>query len=86
MPSIVVISPPVCITASVMQERIRRPLMCTVQAPHSPRSQPFFVPVNWRRLRSASSSVTRGSTVTECGCPLTVSVMFTAPGKTAEDL
>src|SRR5260370_10880164 len=33
----------------------------TVQAPHWPRSQPFFVPVNSRCSRRRSRSVTRGS-------------------------
>src|SRR6266852_3980397 len=33
----------------------------TVQAPHWPRSQPFFVPVNSKRSRRRSRSVTRGS-------------------------
>src|SRR5882757_3214122 len=33
----------------------------TVQAPHCPRSQPFFVPVKCRRSRRRSRSVTRGS-------------------------
>jgi hypothetical protein len=55
---------------------MRRPSTCTVQAPHSPRSQPFFVPVSASCSRKASSSVVRGSTVTVRGSPLTSS--FTA--------
>ena len=39
---------------------MRRPSTSTVHAPHCPRSQPFFVPVA-AYSRSASSSVTRGS-------------------------
>ena len=42
---------------------MRRPSTSTVQAPHWPRSQPFLVPVRPRRSRSASSSVTRGSSL-----------------------
>jgi hypothetical protein len=45
-PSIVVIFLPSCIAVRVMQDKTRRPLMCTVHAPHSPRSHAFFVPVN----------------------------------------
>jgi hypothetical protein len=52
----VVMRLPPCIAASIMQERTRRPSTCTVQAPHSPRSQPFFVPVNASCSRKASSS------------------------------
>ena len=44
-PSIVVISSPSCISARLRQEFTRRPLTWTVQAPHWPWSQPFFVPV-----------------------------------------
>ena len=45
-PSIVVILLPSCMAASVMQDSTRRPSTCTVHAPHSPRSHPFFVPVS----------------------------------------
>src|SRR5205814_338314 len=41
-PSIVVTSRSRTIAASIMQASTRRPSTCTVQAPHSPRSQPFF--------------------------------------------
>src|SRR6267143_3943414 len=47
--------------ASARHELIRRPSTMTVQAPHWPRSQPFFVPVNSRCSRRRSRSVTRGS-------------------------
>src|SRR5271165_3606839 len=54
---------PSCMAASVMQDSTRRPSTCTVHAPHSPRSHPFFVPVSASSSRKASSSVMRGSIV-----------------------
>ena len=72
----VVISSPACITASVRQLLMRCPLTITVQAPHCPWSQPFFVPVSVRCSRSASSNVVRGSRSRACCRPLTVSVTF----------
>ena len=60
-PSIVVISSPSCRRRSVRQEFTRRPLTCTVQAPHWPWSQPFFVPVSATVSRRQSRSVVRGS-------------------------
>ncbi len=57
----VVMRLPSCMAARVMQDNTRRPSMWTVQAPHSPRSHPFFVPVNPTPSRNASSSVVRGS-------------------------
>src|ERR1700736_3951354 len=71
-PSIVVMFLPSCIATSVMQDKTRRPSMCTVQAPHSPRSHAFLVPVSPRFSRNASSSVVRGSTAIVRACPLTV--------------
>lgn len=46
--------------------------MMTVQAPHSPRSQPFFAPVRCARSRSTCRSVSRGSTVNARLSPLSV--------------
>src|ERR1700722_5627975 len=65
---------PPFIAANVMHERIRLPSMRTVQAPHSPRSQPFLVPVSAKCSRNASSSVIRGSIVMRCVWPLTIIV------------
>src|ERR1019366_87406 len=56
------------------------PLRMTVQAPQVARSQTRLAPVSSRSLRSASSSVTRGSRLRVCGLPLILSVMGTAPG------
>ena len=53
---------------------MRRPLTSTVHAPHWPWSQPFFVPVSWRRSRRASSRVVRGSTWRSCDAPLILRV------------
>ena len=72
-PSIVVMSRSSARSASVMQASTRRPSMCTVQAPHSPRSQPFFVPVRPRRSRNASRRVERTSTVALRTAPLILS-------------
>src|SRR5215467_2300382 len=74
-PSMVVISSPSCITASVRHEFTRLPFTCTVHAPHCPWSQPFLVPVNWSRSRSISNSDARTSTVIACGVLFTVKLM-----------
>ena len=86
-PSTVVTRLPWTVAASVRHDSTRRPSTWTVQAPHWPRSQPFLEPVSPSRSRSASSSVTRGSTVSLRRSPLTVVVMVTtfspAAGSTA---
>ena len=63
-PSTVVISWPSASAASIRQEFTGSPSRSTVHAPQAPRSQTCLAPVRSRWLRSASSSVTRGSTVT----------------------
>src|SRR5438067_13493043 len=65
---------PLHAAASVRQESTRFPSTRTVHAPHAPWPQPFFVPVNPSRSRSASRNVTRASTVSACPTPLTRSV------------
>src|ERR1035441_7353810 len=52
----------------------------TVQAPQLARSQPSLAPVRLEWLRSASSSVTRGSSSSLSFSPLIFSVIGTAPG------
>src|SRR5271166_2602845 len=69
-PSMVLICAPSCITASVRQELILRPLTNTVHAPHAPWSQPFFVPGNPACSRSMSNSDMRLSTVNSRCSPL----------------
>src|SRR2546423_3305874 len=66
----VVIFFPSCIMARVMQDKILFPSACTVQAPHCPQSQPFFVPVKCNCSLRRSSKLTRGSTVREYCLPL----------------
>src|SRR3954468_16814671 len=51
-----------------------------VHAPQVPRSQTRLLPVRSARVRSASSSVTRGSIFRSTRLPLTVSVTGTSPG------
>src|SRR5678816_905099 len=69
MPSIVVISFPSCITARLRHESTLLPFTCTVQAPHWPESQPFFVPVRANCSRRRSRRVTRGSMLRLCSFP-----------------
>ena len=79
-PSIVVIVLRWAMTTSVMHDSTRRPSTCTVQAPHWPWSHPFLLPVRPAYSRSASSSVTRGSSWSARSRPLTRSVTGTVPG------
>ena len=58
-PSTVVISCPSTVTANIRQERTGRRRRSTVQAPHTPCSQPTWVPVSprsWRRRRTAAAA------------------------------
>ena len=70
-PSIVVIGLPAASCASVRHEQTVLPSRRTVQAPQAPRPQTTFVPVRPIRSRSASASVTRGSTESRWTEPLT---------------
>src|SRR5262245_31318869 len=78
--SAVLTSAPRASIASVVHEYTVRPLSMTVQAPHVPRSHTRLQPVTSRWLRSASRSVTRGSTLVVTFLPFTVSSTATAPG------
>src|SRR5262245_16218237 len=80
MPSTVVISLPTASAASIRQEHTGLPSSITVHAPQPPRSQTSLAPVRSRWLRSARSSVTRGSTVTVLTAPLTFKLSGTASG------
>src|SRR5437660_3801767 len=75
----VVISSPSCMMARLRHESTRLPLTCTVQAPHCPWSQPFFVPVSATVSRIQSSSVVRGSMRSWWSLLLMRSVIGTAP-------
>src|SRR6516225_5570502 len=83
-PSTVVMCAPSYMTANVRHELTRRPSISTVQAPHWPWSQPFFVPVRSRCSRNTSSSVVRGSSVSAWRVPFTV--RFTGTEKAAVPL
>src|SRR5579872_4240457 len=74
-PSTVTTLRPSAHTASWLHEYTFLPSSSTVQAPHSPRSQPIFEPVSPRWSRSTSASVQRSSTSILCAVPLTVTLM-----------
>src|SRR5258707_14562602 len=59
-------------TANIRQERTGAPSRSTVQAPHTPCSQPACAPVSSRRSRRQSSRLMRGSTSSAHVSPLTV--------------
>ena len=79
-PSIVVMSRPSQVAASIRQDSTRLPSASTVHAPHAPWSQPFLAPVSPSRSRSASSRVTRGSSQSSRRTPLTRSLSCTSAG------
>ena len=58
------------------QERIARPLIWTVQAPHCAIPQPNFVPVSPTASRNAQSKGVSGSRSMSWWVPLTVSVII----------
>src|ERR1700730_14306234 len=76
----VVVSLPCAMTARVKQDKTRLPSRCTVQAPHAPRSHPFFVPVSSNRPLNVSTSVTRGSTTSRSLFPFTFKLISVQPG------
>ena len=61
-----------CEAASVVQDFIARPSICTTQAPHWLVSQPTWVPVRRRCSRRNWTSKVRGSTFADTALPLTV--------------
>src|SRR5258706_15030250 len=71
-PSMVVMAYPSACTANIRQDRTEAPSMSTVQAPHTPCSQPACAPVSSRRSRRQSSRLMRGSTSSAHVSPLTV--------------
>ena len=66
-------------TANIRQDRTGSPPTMTVQAPHTPCSQPRWVPVWPQFSRIASASVRRGSTLMAWSRPLMLRVMSTLP-------
>src|SRR5215510_796831 len=75
MPSMVFTSRPSASRPSIRHERIERPATSTAQVPHSPSSQPCFVPVRFRSSRKTSSSVLCGAKATSVCSPLSVKRM-----------
>src|SRR5215203_1102770 len=57
------------------QESIERPSTSTAQVPHSPNSQPCFVPVRFRSSRKTSSRVLCGAKATSTCSPLSRNAM-----------
>src|SRR6185503_15081772 len=57
---------------SIRQESTERPSTSTAHVPHSPSSQPCFVPVRLRSSRRTSSSVLCGAKATSTCSPLSV--------------
>src|SRR5580704_4307932 len=66
---------PATIATGVWHERIALPSRCTVQAPHMPAPQPYFVPVSLRCSRTTHSSGVSGPASTVAGLLLTVKVI-----------
>ena len=60
------------LTAKIRQDRTGAPSSNTVQAPHTPCSQPTWVPVNPRSCRRKSDSVRRATTRADRWAPFTV--------------
>src|SRR5437660_3573399 len=85
-PSTVVTAAPSAWTASIKQARTLWPSTSTVQAPHTPCSQPMWVPVSPRSSRRKSTRSRRGSTVSWYAIPLTfisISRMFVSRARLA---
>src|SRR6185436_2809439 len=75
IPSIVFTSRSSASRPSIRHERIERPSTSTAHVPHSPSSQPCFVPVRFRSSRKTSSSVGCGAKATSVCSPLSVKRM-----------
>src|ERR1043165_3448636 len=75
MPSIVFTSRPSASRPSIRHDKIERPSTSTAHVPHSPSSQPCFVPVRFRSSRKTSSSVLCGAKATSVCSPLRVKWM-----------
>src|SRR5579863_2222746 len=66
---------PATIATGTWHERTALPSRCTVQAPHMPAPQPYFVPVSLRCSRTTQSSGVSGPASTLAGLLLTVKVI-----------
>src|SRR6267378_2195376 len=76
MPSTLLTWRPTQARPSTRQDRTAVPSTSTVQVPHSPSSQPCFVPVSPRSSRSTSSSVLCGANATSTASPFSSSAIF----------
>jgi hypothetical protein len=76
-----VISEAPMLSIGVTQERVGLPSTCTVQAPHSAKPQPNFVPVMPSTSRKTHRSGVSPSTSTSCVRPLTLMVMAMASSR-----
>src|ERR1041385_6058923 len=76
MPSTVLTRRPAHARPRARQESTGFPSTSTVQVPHSPSSQPCFVPVRPRSSRSTSSSVLWGAKATSTGSPFSSKAIF----------
>ena len=79
MPSTVLIDRPEQATPSTKHDSTGCPSIRTAHVPHSPSSQPCFVPVRPRSSRSTSSSVLCGANAISVCSPFTISEMGTFP-------
>src|ERR1700722_1257458 len=82
-PSTVVMLWPSTCAANIRQERTAAPSTITVQAPHTPCSQPTWVPASKRSWRRKSFSSNRDSTLRRYGVPFTVTVISCRSALTA---
>src|SRR2546428_8037704 len=76
MPSTVLTRWPAQARPSTRQDSTGAPSTSTVQVPHSPSSQPCFVPVSPRSSRRTPSSVLWGANATSTGSPFSSSAIF----------
>ena len=77
-PSMVVTERPSTENANVLQAETGAPSTITVQAPHTPSSQPTLQPFRMKCSRSRSAKVTFGATVSFCALPLSVNEIATS--------
>src|SRR5215471_14579879 len=75
----VVIELPAAADTATLHDRVARPSMRTVQAPHWAMPHPYLVPVSFNESRSTHSSGVSGSTSTLCAMPLTISEIDMRP-------
>src|SRR5215467_13884105 len=80
----VVIDLPAAADRGTLHDRVARPSMRTVQAPHWAMPQPYLVPVSFNESRSTHSNGVSGSTSTLWATPLTISEIDIAASSLCE--